>query len=198
MFPLDVNHESSKKSKNFYILLLPSIVFVMQYFLTILSGVFLYGITDRQYFVHKTFSNIFAMACTSYTNVLQINISAQLKTSFLHNGLLYVTGMEQMGEYHVAVYITCVQRMMHYSIAWSCATQLAFLDAPSRHERHEICALLGCYAASCGNCLPTFQDNVSVPSSRVKSTSRLRLLTLEDGTNTLFQNVGKQLPQDAK
>jgi hypothetical protein len=29
----------------------------------------------------------------------------------------------------------------------------------------EICALLGYYAASCGNCLPTFRD-VSVPSSR--------------------------------
>jgi hypothetical protein len=36
----------------------------------------------------------------------------------------------------------------------------------------EICALLGYYAASCGNCLPTFRDNVSVPSSRVKSPSR--------------------------
>jgi hypothetical protein len=28
----------------------------------------------------------------------------------------------------------------------------------------EICALLGCYAAPCSNCLPTFPDNVSVPS----------------------------------
>jgi hypothetical protein len=35
-----------------------------------------------------------------------------------------------------------------------------------------ICAVLGHYAASCGNCLPTFRDNVSVPSSTV--------LTLED------------------
>jgi hypothetical protein len=29
--------------------------------------------------------------------------------------------------------------------------------------------LIGYYAASCGNCLPTFRDNVSVPSLRVKS-----------------------------
>jgi hypothetical protein len=36
----------------------------------------------------------------------------------------------------------------------------------------EICALLGYYAASCANCLPTFRYNVSVPSSRVKSPSR--------------------------
>jgi hypothetical protein len=36
----------------------------------------------------------------------------------------------------------------------------------------EICALLGYYAASCGNWLPTFRYNVSVPSSRIKSPSR--------------------------
>ena len=32
----------------------------------------------------------------------------------------------------------------------------------------EICGLLGNYTASCGNYLPTFRKNVSVPSSRVK------------------------------
>jgi hypothetical protein len=40
-------------------------------------------------------------------------------------------------------------------------------------NKHEISALLGYYAASCGNCLPTFRDNVSVPSSWVKSPSTL-------------------------
>jgi hypothetical protein len=34
-----------------------------------------------------------------------------------------------------------------------------------RLDVDEICALLGYYAASCGNCLPTFRDKVSVPSS---------------------------------
>jgi hypothetical protein len=38
-----------------------------------------------------------------------------------------------------------------------------------RRDVDEICGLIGYYAASCGNCLPTFRDNVSVPSSRVKS-----------------------------
>jgi hypothetical protein len=33
----------------------------------------------------------------------------------------------------------------------------------------EISALLGYYAASYGNCLPIFQANISVTSSRVKS-----------------------------
>jgi hypothetical protein len=53
------------------------------------------------------------------------------------------------------------------------------------HDFDEICTLLGYYAASCVDCLPTFQDNVSVPR------------TLEDGTGKLSQNVGKQLPHDA-
>ena len=37
----------------------------------------------------------------------------------------------------------------------------------------EICAFLEYYAASCGNCLPVFRDNVSVPSSRVKGPSHI-------------------------
>ena len=35
-------------------------------------------------------------------------------------------------------------------------------------DHDEICTLLGYYAASNGNPLPTFRDNVSVPSSSVK------------------------------
>jgi hypothetical protein len=34
--------------------------------------------------------------------------------------------------------------------------------------RYVICGLLGNYTALCGNYLPTFRDNVSAPSSRVK------------------------------
>jgi len=37
-----------------------------------------------------------------------------------------------------------------------------------RHEVDQNCVLLGCYAASSSNSLPTFWDNLSVPSSRVK------------------------------
>jgi len=40
-------------------------------------------------------------------------------------------------------------------------------------------AVLGYYAASNGNSLPTFRDNLSVPSSVIK------ILTLEDGTDIL-------------
>jgi len=45
-------------------------------------------------------------------------------------------------------------------------------------------ALLGYYAASSGNSLLMFQDNLSVTSSRVM---------MEDGTNMLFQRVSKEL-----
>jgi hypothetical protein len=41
-----------------------------------------------------------------------------------------------------------------------------------RRDVDEICGLLGYYAESYGNYLPTFRDNVSVPYSRVKSPSR--------------------------
>jgi hypothetical protein len=63
-----------------------------------------------------------------------------------------------------------------------------------RRNVDQICALLGYYAASSGNPLPIFQDNVSVPPSRV---TKSYFLILEDGTNTLSRNVGKGLPLDA-
>jgi hypothetical protein len=67
---------------------------------------------------------------------------------------------------------------------------------------YQICGLLGNYTASCGNYLPTFRDNVSVPSSRVKIRYAVQFLynklsfligimTREDGTDTLSRNVGK-------
>jgi len=49
-------------------------------------------------------------------------------------------------------------------------------------------ALLGYYAASSDNFLPTFRDNLSVPSSGVKNPKD------EDGTDRLSRNVGKKLP----
>jgi hypothetical protein len=49
---------------------------------------------------------------------------------------------------------------------------MTFGKKDTEQKMREICALLGYYAASCGNCLPTFRDNVSVPSSRAKSPSR--------------------------
>jgi hypothetical protein len=60
------------------------------------------------------------------------------------------------------------------------------------HNVDGICGLLYYYTASYDNCLPTFRDNVSVPSSFL-----LGLLTREDGNDTFSRKVGKQLPHDA-
>jgi len=51
---------------------------------------------------------------------------------------------------------------------------------------YEIYVLLGCCAAYSGNSLPTIQNNLSVPSSRV-----LDFLPFEDGADRLSRNVGK-------
>jgi hypothetical protein len=53
-------------------------------------------------------------------------------------------------------------------------------------EVDENCALLGHYAASSGNSLPTFRNNLSVTSSG--------FLRLEDGTDILSRIIGKKLP----
>jgi hypothetical protein len=57
--------------------------------------------------------------------------------------------------------------------------------------KSEICAILGNYAAYSGNSVPTFHDNLPVPTSTVKNI--LGFSTLEYGTNSLSQNVGKEL-----
>jgi hypothetical protein len=43
-----------------------------------------------------------------------------------------------------------------------------------RRDVDEICALLGYYAASNGNPLPTFREKASAPSSRVKKYKKKR------------------------
>jgi hypothetical protein len=48
-----------------------------------------------------------------------------------------------------------------------------FCRVPRRHilqiVKSENCALLGCYADSSGNFVPTFRDNLSVPCSEVEN-----------------------------
>jgi hypothetical protein len=48
-----------------------------------------------------------------------------------------------------------------------------------------------------GNSLPTFRDDPSVPSSRVKNSKKdLEFLTLEDGTDRLSRNISEGLQLD--
>jgi hypothetical protein len=51
----------------------------------------------------------------------------------------------------------------------------------TKPEFDEICGLLGYYAALCGKCFPTFWDNVSVPSSWVKSPSGKKAYNVDSG-----------------
>ena len=50
-----------------------------------------------------------------------------------------------------------------------------------RREADENCALLGYYAASSGNFLPTFRDNCSVPQSRVMNPKKENFRPLMTG-----------------
>jgi hypothetical protein len=56
-------------------------------------------------------------------------------------------------------------------------------------SKGENCDLLSYYTANSGNSLATFRNNPSVSSSRVKKS-----LSLEDKTDNLSRNVGKELP----
>jgi len=56
-----------------------------------------------------------------------------------------------------------------------------------RREVDENCAILGCYAASIGNFLLTFRDNLQVPSSRDKDSCPLKM-----GPDRLSRNFGKK------
>jgi hypothetical protein len=49
-----------------------------------------------------------------------------------------------------------------------------------RRDLDGICSLLGCYAALGGGFIPTFRDNLSVPSTRVKKSKKGFLFGLLD------------------
>jgi hypothetical protein len=55
----------------------------------------------------------------------------------------------------------------------------------SGRDVHEICAFLGCYAAPSGSSVPTFRDNVSVPSSRVMGPTRCSETSVQNYYSTL-------------
>jgi hypothetical protein len=66
-----------------------------------------------------------------------------------------------------------------------------FVSLPEEFNVHFVIrgfrrALLGCYAACNGNYLPTFRDNISVPSSRVKEFKKKNM-----GKSS--RNVGKEI-----
>jgi hypothetical protein len=72
---------------------------------------------------------------------------------------------------------------------WSWKTNcIIFLISGLRRDVDEICGPLGNYTVSCGNYLPMFRDNVSVPSSRVKIPRGKKACNKETGQHS---GVGK-------
>jgi len=66
-----------------------------------------------------------------------------------------------------------------------------------RREDNEIYSLLRYHAVYTGNSLTTFREKQSVSSSRVEKLNNifpLNFLSLEDDTDNLPRNVGKELP----
>jgi hypothetical protein len=76
-----------------------------------------------------------------------------------------------MNQFLHKVLLVVVDRRKAFMNGWKDSTGNCVFTLISGFHRvvDEFCSLLGYYAAACGNCLPTFRDNVSVPSSRVKS-----------------------------
>jgi hypothetical protein len=58
------------------------------------------------------------------------------------------------------------------------------------HSVNEVCILLGIYTAQNGSFLPMFQENLSLPPSRLT----FDCLTIEGGSDTLSRNAAKKLP----
>jgi len=52
------------------------------------------------------------------------------------------------------------------------------VTASFRSDIHEICSLLGSYAACNGKSLPAFWDNLSIPTSRVKISKNIGFLSV--------------------
>jgi hypothetical protein len=60
----------------------------------------------------------------------------------------------------------------------------------------EICGLLSYYTASCGNYLPTFRDNISVPSSRVKISVRMGQIRCPETSVNNYHTTPCNNPED--
>jgi hypothetical protein len=97
--------------------------------------------------------------------------------------------------YHSTNEKNCLLHLCSYSLFTFCpifvnniqTSNLGLLISGFRFEVDENYTLQGHYTASSGNSVPTFCDNLSVPSSMVKE-------DLEDWTDRLSRNVGKKAP----
>jgi hypothetical protein len=71
------------------------------------------------------------------------------------------------------IIITFIPQNLNFICIIKVCTMYLFVISGFRRDADEICALLGYNASSSGNLLPTFRDNVSVPSQRSRSPRRV-------------------------
>jgi hypothetical protein len=79
--------------------------------------------------------------------------------------------------------------MMHISAVFKFCFRLCVISG-LRRKVDENCTLLGHYAASSGNLLRTFRDNLSGAKNVLFV---FGFLIFENGTDILFRNIGKEL-----
>jgi hypothetical protein len=65
------------------------------------------------------------------------------------------------GVLYIAFLLHCVTQNMNFNMPQPCVV------SGFRHDVAEICGHLGYYTVLSGSCVPTFRDNLSVPSSRI-------------------------------
>ena len=87
---------------------------------------------------------------------------------------------------------TCkTEKTLHVLFYARCVISVFLRDAD------QIFALLGYYSASSGSSVPTFRDNQSAPSCRIKKFNKTwTTLTLQRWGPQLPRNVGTELPLD--
>jgi len=98
-------------------------------------------------------------------------------------------GLSISYKYYIYIYIY----IYIYVCVCVCVCVCVSVISGFRREVNENCPHLGYYAVYSSNSLPTFGDNLSVPSSRVKKFKN-NFLALKDGTDRLSRNVGKAVP----
>jgi hypothetical protein len=96
-----------------------------------------------------------------------VTVSLALRTSY--NVLVYTGMLHPLDRDFYCPGFTYLLRDVHVSMGNRANQDVSGMISDFRHEVAENCALLGRYAASGGNFLPTFRDNLSVPSYGFKN-----------------------------
>jgi len=124
-------------------------------------------------------------------NHLHLQSSRHISQSILWMEFLHLSGSSTWDIPWARLNFSVTIRYVELGCLYTCVV------SGFRREVDKNCALLGFYPASSGNSLPNFRGNLPVPSSPDVSGqptgSHLQVSTLEDVTDRLSRNVGKEL-----